>query len=234
MNCLCAWSSAKRGCTALWPPMLASALPAGVINHPKSGFLPRKQEASPKQWHAKDAEISLKKAGSLSREDTRNRYNPYFLWDVAALHRPWVKGAQHHFPKTERRELHPSVRPCGIDGDLHTPLHSSLGKSFMHKEHFKNKEKAFTASYTWPGRTQNVICLAKSNISLCRLLQFSLRVDILLAVLLIPSKKSLNIDHTTENRKIMTKAFLVNIYIYICTVWYVFIECLIFFMEKLF
>lgn len=50
----------------------------------------------------------------------------------------------------------------------------------------------------WPGRTQNVICLAKGNKGLCRLLQFSLRVDTLIVVL-IPSNQSLNIDHTTGN-----------------------------------
>lgn len=230
MDCLGARSLAERGCTALRTPRLASALAAGVTQHPKG--LPRKQGARPKQSCAKEAEISFKKAGSLSRQDTRNGHNPSFLWAVAALHRSGVKGAQHRLPETGGRELHPGPWPLGHMETFTVPFTASLGKSFMLKEHFKNKEKAFTASYTWSGRTQNVICLAKGNISLCRLLQFSLRVGTLLAVLLTPSNRSLNIDHTTENGKIVTKAFLVNIYI-LCD-WERERERLTFFMEKLF
>lgn len=103
------------------------------------------------------------------------------------------------------------------------PFTVLLGKSFILKEHFKNKDKAFTASYAWPGRTLNVISLAKGSKSLCRLLQYSLSIDKLLAVLLKPSNQSLNTDHIIENWKIVIKDFLVCRYSYIDI--YIYIYC---------
>lgn len=160
----------------------------------------KKAEKKPKAMTCKGCWDQFKKVKFPKQRGQTQKVQTqaFILVRCCSFHRPGVKGAQHHFPETIRRELHPSLFPWGINRLSILPFPVSLGKYCMLKIRFKN---------------QNVVCLAKGSVSLCKLLDFPLRVNTLLAVL-ISSNQSLNIDHTTENGK-TRKAFLVNIY----TVW---------------